>query len=190
MFEVILKVLKLNLRRVLRDFEIYNIFCCFSSFDFQLSSPELVEINASICEESPYLEIQNLSSYDGLDAKGYGILVDGILVCGCWYWYGERYIKDRGFWPLKDKEAKLVQITTAENARGQAFAKKLIFASSQAMNAEGFQCLFARIWWHHVSSERAFVAAGWRRIATVIRFQAPFCSRRFRLQWPPHVLLR
>ncbi|MBI3709879.1 MAG: hypothetical protein HY246_19705, partial [Proteobacteria bacterium] len=74
-------------------------------------------------------EIRALASYDGQEAKGFGIVDNGNVVCACWYWYGKRYAQSRGFWPLEDGDAKLVQITTAEDARGRRLARQLIAAS-------------------------------------------------------------
>lgn len=184
------RYLKLILRRFLGDYEIFNIYCCTSPFGSPDRPVEMVEISASLCRQSSYPEIQDLADYAGRDAKGFGLIDKGKLVCACWYWYGEQYTLKRGFWPLEDNEAKLVQITTAENARGKAFARNLIAASSLSMESKGFRCLFARIWFGHTTSERAFEAVGWRRIATVLTVQAPLSVRRIRLQWPPRRLIR
>ena len=184
------RYLKLILRRFLGDYEIFNIYCCASPFGSPDRPVEMVEISADLCRQSPYPEIQDLAGYAGRDAKGFGLIDKGELVCACWYWYGEQYTLKRGFWPLEDNEAKLVQITTVESARGKAFARNLIAASSRSMESEGFRCLFARIWFGHTASERVFKAVGWQRIATVLTVQAPFCGQRIRCQWPPQRLIR
>ena len=160
--------LKITLRRLLGDYEIYNIYCCASPFESPDLPVEMAEISADLCRQSSYPEIQDLAGYAGRDGKGFGIFDKGELVCACWYWYGERYVLKRGVWPLEDNEAKLVQITTAENARGKAFARNLVTASSRSMEAAGFRYLFARIWFGHIASERTFEAAGWQRIATML----------------------
>ena len=65
--------------------------------------------------------IQELASYKGGEAFGFEARVDGELAAACWFWAGERY-KTGNFWPLRDDEAKLVQIATAERFRGRGIA--------------------------------------------------------------------
>ena len=145
----------------------------------------ITDITSDHCRSSRYPEIKELADYAGEDARGFGIVVDGDVLCACWYWYGERYARDRDFWPLREREAKLVQITTAEHARGHALARKLIIASARTMQSSGFEGLFARIWYGHKASESAFKAAGWRRIGMVVTFHMPLFRRLVRLRWPP-----
>jgi hypothetical protein len=184
------RALKFVVRRVLGDYELFNIFRCAVPVRSLDRTVDMVEISADHCRRSRHPEIQNLAGYAGEGARGFGLLDEGELVCACWYWYGERYALNRGFWRLEENDAKLVQITTAEVARGKSFAKILIASSSQSMRAAGFERLFARIWFGHTASERAFRAVGWQRIATVFSFNAPFGDGKMRLQWPPERLMR
>src|SRR5690242_8938983 len=62
--------------------------------------------------------LQELAGYAGEGAFGFEARVDGELAAACWFWVGDRY-KTRNFWPLRDDEAKLVQIATAERFRGR-----------------------------------------------------------------------
>jgi GNAT superfamily N-acetyltransferase len=99
--------------------------------------------------------------FDGSEARGFGIAVDGELASVCWYWFGARYREKRGFITLPAKGAKLVQIVTAQEYRGRGLATTLIAGSAQAMRSQGFETLLARVWHSNHSSRRAFRKAGW-----------------------------
>lgn len=127
-------------------------------------------------------EINALTAYAGDEALCYGLHDDGELACACWYWFGERYRQERGFLPLGPREAKLIQITTAKEARGRALARRLIGESSAAMAGQGFETLYARIWRGHAASEKAFAAADWCKVATIATFHV--FSQPMRLRIP------
>ncbi len=105
--------------------------------------------------------------YAGEGARAYACRDGGRIVGLCFYWYGERY-RPRGFWPLQEGQAKLVQIITAPDMRGRKVAQALVAASSADMAAQGFDTLFARVWHNNTPSLRAFAAAGWRPCALVV----------------------
>lgn len=128
------------------------------------------------------LEIRGLAQYAGPQSTGFAITECGKVVCACWYWYGERYARERAFWPLAETDAKLVQVTTASHARGRGLARRLIAESGAEMARRGFRHLYARIWIRHRASENAFRAAGWHRIAWVATFHLPLTGRPVRLQ--------
>jgi RimJ/RimL family protein N-acetyltransferase len=127
-------------------------------------------------------EIRSLAHYTGADSRCFVLEESGTALSACCYWFGERYRTERGFWKLEDREAKLVQITTVPGARGRGLARRLIAASSRAMADEGFRRLYARVWRGHRASQRAFEAAGWRRIAHVVGVET--FGRRIRLKLP------
>jgi len=105
--------------------------------------------------------------YAGEGAHAYACRDSGRIVGLCFYWHGERY-RPRGFWPLQEGQAKLVQIITASDMRGRKVAQALIAASAADMAARGFHGLFARVWFNNYPSLRAFAAAGWRPCALVV----------------------
>ncbi len=115
---------------------------------------------------SPDPELRSLSGYAGADAVGYGAFVGNELGAGCWLWYGEWY-RQRNFWPLKEQEAKLVQVTTGERYRGKGLGLRLLNHAAWDMSRRGFRILYARIWHSNVSSIKLFEKAGWREIAFV-----------------------
>jgi len=126
---------------------------------------ELTDI--SELERSAFADLQSLAQYKAQDAFCF-VADDGPSIIGaCWYWYGETY-RRRNFWPLQSREAKLVQVTTAQEYRGRGVAEDLIRFSSSAMFRKGFGPLYARVWHSHKASLRAFEKAGWREIAIVV----------------------
>ena len=111
--------------------------------------------------------IRGLAAYSAPEAHAFGAWIDGRLVAGCWFWFGETY-RRRNFWPLSAADAKLVQITTAEEFRGRGIAPVLIAFAAEQMRARGFKRLFARIWHSHAASLAAFRKAGWKEEAFVV----------------------
>jgi GNAT superfamily N-acetyltransferase len=105
--------------------------------------------------------------YAGEGAHAYACRDGGRIVGLCFYWHGERY-RRRGFWPLQEGQAKLVEIITAPDMRGRKVAQALIAVSAADMAAQGYAGLFARVWFNNTPSLRAFAAAGWRPCALVV----------------------
>ena len=124
----------------------------------------------TVCElsECPYPEIRNSTTYLRTDSRCFVLSDDQTLIGVCWYWFGETY-KTRNFWPLRAGEAKLVQITVAESARGQGAAEDLISQSSDIMIRSGFSALYSRVWHSHKASIRAFEKAKWNQVARVLQ---------------------
>ena len=111
--------------------------------------------------------LKDQSSYAGDGAVTYGCF-DGNRVAGlCFYWHGARY-RRRNFITLEAGEAKLVQIITDSDMRGQGVARTLIAASSGDMAHRGFRRLFARIWHSNQASISAFEHAGWSRMGLIV----------------------
>lgn len=106
-------------------------------------------------------ELRALAAYGGRGARVFVACVGGELAGAACYWDAERY-RARGFWPLRDGELKLVQITVAEAYRGRGVASGLIRASAAALHAAGAARLFARVWHSHRASRTAFERGGWR----------------------------
>ncbi|MBA2291045.1 MAG: GNAT family N-acetyltransferase [Gemmatimonadales bacterium] len=132
-------------------------------------------------------ELQQLNEYAGEDSIGFGAWIDGQLVAVCWYWYGERYRRERGFIPLPDLTAKLVQVTVDPSHRGKGIAPILIAQSSRSMSHARFKALYARIWHSNTSSRTAFAKAGWSDAGSVITVKVPLLQRPFRFSVPrPH----
>jgi ribosomal protein S18 acetylase RimI-like enzyme len=124
--------------------------------------------------------LRALAMYAGDGACAFGTWIDGRLVAGCWFWAGELY-RRRNFWPLSPGEAKLIQVTTAEEFRGHGIASALISFAAAQMKSRGYKRLFARVWHSHTASLAAFRRAGWTEEAFVAEV-FPFRSRRgFRL---------
>lgn len=161
-------------------YEIYRIYVQEGLVKPHLAPPRVTfeRINGAVLSLASEEQIRALASYDRpTEAYGFGALVDNQIQCACWYWTGETYAK-RGFWPLEAKDAKLVQIVTADNFKGRGLATALIEWSSAEMAAAGFSRRFARIWHSNKSSIRAFEKARWRSLALVATTTLP-CTRSF-----------
>jgi len=102
----------------------------------------------------------------------------------CIYWHGDRYAT-RNFWPLKESEAKLVQIVTDPKFRGRGAATQLIQYSSVQMLQQGFTTLYARVWHSNTPSLRAFERAGWKRRVLAIELKRKPDSKGLKLFFPP-----
>ena len=168
-------------RLLLGDYAPYFIYCLVPE---QTASPQTQEqaldvrlVDDSVLEltESPVMREQ--AGYFGAESLGFGCFHEDRLVGLCFYWYGDRYRQQRNFLPLKDGEAKLVQIIVSPEARGRGVATALIERSAGEVVRQGFRTLYARIWHSNVPSLKAFERAGWRRIALVLEIN-PFRSAR------------
>lgn len=106
------------------------------------------------------------ASYGGDEALAFAVRRHGQIVCLQWYWFGDRY-RQRNFWPLREGEAKSVDLYTVPAQRGKGLATILKVYSAAAMKEKGFRRLFSRIWHSHTASCRVSEKAGWRNIALV-----------------------
>ena len=171
-----MKILKNIIKLILGDYSLYRIYL----FDAKVENPgknqtsvnlnsKLSEISdISLLQASPYKEIAILESYGGDGAYGFGAWNNkGELVSACWFWDKVRY-QSRNFWPLKEKEAKLVQINTSLAYQGQGIARNLLLFATDKMTQKGFERIYARIWHSNTPSLKAFEKAGWKYVAFVI----------------------
>jgi len=172
--------------RLLGDYSIYVIFTesCGREHSAGLPAEPLLAFGpvteVAIRGSSDSL-IREQADYCGDDSSAFACL-DGDRIVGiCFYWYAERYRK-RNFWPLRDRQAKLVQILTLPEMRGRGIASRLIKCSSQEMGKRGFSRLYARIWHSNAASVAAFERAGWTRVALVIEISP--LGLRHRIQIP------
>jgi RimJ/RimL family protein N-acetyltransferase len=124
-------------------------------------------VEASAITGSPDPVIREQAGYSGPGSYAFACFAENRIVGICFYWFGDRY-RTRNFWPLVEGEAKLVQIVSIPEARGQGIATHLIALSSQDMMRKGFGRAYARIWHSNIPSLRAFERAGWMRLALVI----------------------
>jgi len=128
-------------------------------------------------------EMKQLAKYDGAEAYGFFAKVDSRIAAGCYFWTGDLYRRERNFWPLGAKEAKLVQITTGVAFRGRGIAPLLLRFAASEMASLGYERLFARIWHSNRPSLSAFEKAGWEYIAFVVRIFPLGLGSGFRMVW-------
>ena len=126
-------------------------------------------------------KVSDQSWYGGTGSFVYAYKKDRRVVAFCVYWFGERY-KKRNFWPLAEAEAKLVQVYTLPQERGEGLASKLIRLSGADMQKKGFKTLYARVWHSNYPSRRAFEKCGWKKIAVVFTIQPFTAIRPFRVK--------
>ena len=146
-------------------------------------------VNESVINSSPEALIREQAGYAGPGSYAYACF-DGDRIVGiCFYWFGNRNLK-RNFWPLKDGEAKLVQIITLPEERGRGVATLLIALSYRDMMQKGFRRAYARIWHSNSPSLRAFERTGWRRVALIIEINPLRRSRPIRIRLDSKLLDR
>jgi GNAT superfamily N-acetyltransferase len=119
--------------------------------------------------------------YHDRDTYAYACLEGARIVGLCFFWHGMGYSK-RNFWPLRENEAKLVQLFVLPEMRGRGIARRLIEAATQDMNRQGFNYVYARIWRSNKPSLHVFERAGWQRVATVIEIALHGRNKSFRLE--------
>jgi ribosomal protein S18 acetylase RimI-like enzyme len=159
----------------LGDYGIYKIFADISGTAPKSGGGPLTVSaidDPNTLAHSPHGEIASLASYARTGAWAFGAWLDGDLAACCWY--SDAAADSQGStWPIEAREAKLLQITTAQRFRGRGLARALIRQSAAMMRERGFGPLYARVWHSNTASQAAFLAAGWVRRALVIEF-APF----------------
>lgn len=175
-------VAKYIARLLLGDYSIYRIYRFEPSAEVPSGkgSTCIVEVDRLSIESSDLPLMREQAWYAGEGAFAYAYVEADRIRGLCFYWHADRYLQ-RNFWPLRDREAKLVQIVTAPDSRGRGVAATLIRVSSQSMRRKGFERLYARIWHSNVPSLKAFSRAGWSQIATVI--EVHFLRRRSASRW-------
>lgn len=161
------RLLKPLARLAFGDYGIYHIYK--SQVPERDPSPgaAVEEADAARVRSSDDELVSAQSGYAGHESRCFVRVEADRLLAVCFYWYGERY-RERGFWPIGEGEAKLVQIVTAPQARARGVARELIAESTRRMLHAGFHTLYARVWHSNTPSIRAFEGAGWVRIATVV----------------------
>jgi ribosomal protein S18 acetylase RimI-like enzyme len=159
----------------LGDYGIYKIFEDKAGPGQEAGNDDLVIApidDPNAIAGSPDAEIAGLAGYARAGTFAFGAWLDGELAACCWY-SDASADSQQSTWPIRDGEAKLLQITTAPRCRGRGLARALIAQSSAAMHERGFAPLYARVWHSNAASQAAFLAAGWVRRALVIEFE-PF----------------
>jgi RimJ/RimL family protein N-acetyltransferase len=147
-----------------------------------LEAARVGPVDADGLRAAPAETMQSQAWYCGPGSMAFAYR-DGTEILGvCVFWFGERYAT-RNFWPLREGEAKLVQIVVVPEARGRGIAGSLIAVALPAMSRAGFRTCYARVWHSNAPSLKAFLKAGWTRVAWVAEV-FPFRSKwRWRFRW-------
>ena len=169
-------LLKKMLRLLFGDYAPYFIYASPAQLPVSAPSLRVAAVDRDRIAASADALIREQAGYAGEGAHAFACF-DGERIVGvCFYWHGARYLT-RNFWPLRDGEAKLVQIITLPEMRGRQVAQTLIAASVRELGAQGWQRAYARIWHSNTPSLRAFEKAGWRKIALVLELY-PFARKK------------
>ncbi|MBN9125079.1 MAG: hypothetical protein BGO99_06840 [Nitrosospira sp. 56-18] len=167
----------------LRDYSIYHIYGreCVGERGATDIGLRFEAVEEKVIMESEDEMIVEQAWYCGNYAKAYACMSDSRIVGLCFFWYGKRY-STRNFWPLKEDEAKLVQLIVLPSMRGKGIATRLVEFATYDMAQLGFRYVYARIWWSNWPSLQAFERAGWRYITTVIDLFLPYRKKPLRLK--------
>jgi ribosomal protein S18 acetylase RimI-like enzyme len=177
----ILNSIKKLAQLVLRDYSFYQIYGrhCTSEKALLLEGFRFKQIEKDEIDDSEDGIIAEQAWYHRQDTHAYACIEGTRIVGLCFFWYGEGYSK-RNFWPLADREAKLVQLFVLPQMRGRGIARSLIEFATEDMFYKEFKYVYARIWRSNVLSLRAFERASWGRVATVIEIYLRGRSKPFR----------
>lgn len=152
------------------DYSIYYIYSQshedLPTFSEKTTTFSVKRVDAAAIESSADSLIREQVGYTGADTRAYACFDNDRIVGVCFYWFGNRYL-ERNFWPLANREAKLVQIISLPDMRGCGVATLLVSSSFRDMMRQKFHRIYARIWHSNIPSLRAFERAGWARIALV-----------------------
>ena len=165
---MLVRTLKRLARALFGDYGIYRVYVCEPPWLGENDAPGF-EIRPLAAEELAKggTELSELDWYLGPECNAFGCSDAGVLIAVAFFWHGERY-RQRNFWPLREGEAKLVQLLTINAARGRGAATVLVREATRAMFEQGFCRVYARIWHSNQASVSAFERAGFRRCADVV----------------------
>ena len=165
------------LRALLGDYGIYRVFAAdLDPSQSAIEDPNLCEIDQNDMLNADSPELRDQAWYGGEGSIGVGYRLNGRLVAARWAWYGDRY-KQRNFWPLKEREAKIVHSFVLPEARGRGIATKMGSYGDQLFAKKGFVRIYTRIWYNHTASIRVTKKNGRRQIGWGVELN-PFRSKK------------
>lgn len=177
------RVFKAIAQALLGKYEVYRIFstdCLPSQRPPSDLRPQFVSVGVDAIRDCPDQEIRSQAWYAGEGSRAFAFVLHDQIVGLCFYWHGVRY-RQRNYWPLGPDEAKLVQVFCVPSLRGIGLGRSLIEHSTASMLQSGYRRLFARVWYTHAQSVRAFRSAGWLQVACVLGIDPLRSGRSIRL---------
>jgi ribosomal protein S18 acetylase RimI-like enzyme len=83
-------------------------------------------------------------------------------ICSLGVIWGTDYTDNfRNYIPLKQNEAKIIDVVTAKEFRGKGYVGMLLTHTESEMLSKGATTLLARVWHSNKSSKKAFQKNGW-----------------------------
>ena len=107
--------------------------------------------------------------YGGMNAHGFGLWEDEVLISMCWCWDHRR--PPGTIWTLQEGEVALVDIITAQSRRGKGLAPILTRYAARELRKHGYRRMYAWIWHNHKASIRSFEKSGWLYTAFVVELE-------------------
>jgi len=98
--------------------------------------------------------------FAGEDAMGFGLWEGELLVCECVFWTHVRF-RDSALGPVASDVAVLVDMLTAERARGRGYAHAVLRHAEAALGRAGYRRVMGQVWHSNLASIRTFDKAGW-----------------------------
>jgi GNAT superfamily N-acetyltransferase len=120
--------------------------------------------------------------YVGENALGYGLWDDGRLVCTCIYWTSLRF-HDDALGPVRSDTAILVDMLTAEGARGRGYASVVLAYANACLRRAGYRRALSWVWHSNLPSIRTFEKSGWAYTTFVIEIFPFGPNRPCRFRW-------
>ncbi len=108
-----------------------------------------------------YPEISRHAWYTSKPGHSYGAWENGRLVCFCTYWTNTEDNLPRRFRNIRDDEIVMVDLITAESARGKGLSVQMMAFSASELKKLGYRRCLTWIWHSNHPSIRAFEKAGW-----------------------------
>jgi GNAT superfamily N-acetyltransferase len=174
---VIRRVVKKAVRVWLGDYTIYRFFryaCACTDADasdtdgaltfFVPAEEEIAQARSPIIREQAWC--------GGDNALVFAARKGGEIAAICWVWHGSSY-RVAAQWPLKEREAYIVQLVTVPEWRGTGTGTQLKRYVTEVLCARGFKTLYSRVWFSNAAAIRMNEKAGWEHFATVVEVTPP-----------------
>jgi GNAT superfamily N-acetyltransferase len=126
--------------------------------------------------------IRERAWYSGENALGFGLWDRGSLACTCFYWTSLRF-RDDALGPVTSDTAVLMDMLTAQAARGQGYASIVLAYADACLKDAGYRRLLGWVWHSNLPSIRTFEKSGWTYAAFVVEIFPFGRDKPLRFRW-------